>query len=187
MILLTNDVERAVKILQRNYGNSELISEQLMNDVKWSKDVTNSKSFQGFSNMVEIFSTTVANLGEISHITGKEQVKVLLMKLPENIAISIGRQQEKRWGAIFTCLNSRAVHIELAHSLSTDSVTMAIRRFRGRLKKIHCDNRTNFKGAETELRRALDELDGVYLNEVFADTGMIWKFNPPAAPHFGGV
>jgi hypothetical protein len=29
------------------------------------------------------------------------------------------------------------------------------------------------------LRRALDELDGVHLNEVFADAEMIWKFNPP--------
>jgi hypothetical protein len=34
MILLTNNVERAVKILQRNYGNSGIIFEQLMNDVK---------------------------------------------------------------------------------------------------------------------------------------------------------
>jgi hypothetical protein len=106
------------------------------------------------------------------------------------ITISIGRRREKRWGAIFTCLNSRAVHIEVAASLSTDSAIMAIRRFRARrgsIKEIHCDNGTNFRGAETELRRALDELDGAYLNEAFADTGMIWKFNPPAAPHFGGV
>jgi hypothetical protein len=51
MILLTNDAEKAVKILQRNYGNSEVILEQLMNDVKYSKDVTNSNSCQGFSNM----------------------------------------------------------------------------------------------------------------------------------------
>jgi hypothetical protein len=73
-----------------------------------------------------------------------------------------------------------------AASLSTDSVIMAIRRFcgrRGRIKEIHCDNGTNFKGAEIDLRRALDELDGVYLNEVFAGTGMIWKFNLPGAPH----
>jgi hypothetical protein len=77
------------------------------------------------------------------------------------ITKSIERQQEKRWGEIFTCLNSRPVHIELAASLSTDSVIMAIRRFRGRrgrLKEIHCDNRTNFKGAETELRTCCENL-----------------------------
>jgi hypothetical protein len=51
MILPTNDAEKAVKILQRNYGKSEIILEQLMNDVKYSKDVTNSNSCQGFSNM----------------------------------------------------------------------------------------------------------------------------------------
>jgi hypothetical protein len=83
MILLTNDVERAVKILQRNYGNSEIIFEQLMNDVNWSKDVTNSKSFQGFSYMVE-------NEVEISHTTGKELVKLLLMKLPKYLRIQWG-------------------------------------------------------------------------------------------------
>jgi hypothetical protein len=33
---------------------------------------------------------------------------------------------------IFTCLNSRAIHIELPASLSTDSAIMAKRRFRGR-------------------------------------------------------
>lgn len=61
--------------------------------------------------------------------------------------VKIGRRQEKRWGALFTCLNSRAIHIELAASLSTDSAIMAIRRFRGRrgaVKVMYSDNGTNF-------------------------------------------
>jgi hypothetical protein len=64
---------------------------------------------------------------------------------------------------MFTCLNSRATHIELVSSLSTDSALMAIRRIRGRrgaLKKMYFDNGTNFQGAETEVQKSLLELDG---------------------------
>jgi hypothetical protein len=43
MILLTNDAERAVKNLKKNYGSSETILEQLLNEVKCSKDAMNSK------------------------------------------------------------------------------------------------------------------------------------------------
>jgi hypothetical protein len=72
-------------------------------------------------------------------------------------------RQAKRWGVIFTCLNSRAIHIEIPASLSTDSAIMAIRRFRGRrgdFKIMYSDNGTIFRGSETELKKALLELDG---------------------------
>jgi hypothetical protein len=72
------------------------------------------------------------------------EVKSFRKKEVKNSAIGwrrmiIRKRQEKRWGTIFTCLNSRAIHIELASSFSTDSAIMAIKRFRGRtgaLKKI---------------------------------------------------
>ena len=53
---------------------------------------------------------------------------------------------------------SRAVHLELAHSLDTDSCIAAIRRFmcrRVRSRRLMSDNGTNFVAAERELRDSL--------------------------------
>ena len=60
-----------------------------------------------------------------------------------------GRSVVKRWGAIFTCMNSRAIHLELATSLEADCFINVFRRFvnrRGPPKFIYSDNETNFRG-----------------------------------------
>ena len=62
----------------------------------------------------------------------------------------------KRYGALFTCLVSRAVHIEVASSLESSSFIQALRRFiarRGPVREIRTDNGTNFVGARNELLR----------------------------------
>lgn len=45
------------------------------------------------------------------------------------LEVTVGRHREKRHVALFTCLTSRAVHLEVAASLSTDSAIYALRRF----------------------------------------------------------
>ncbi|CAB3250196.1 unnamed protein product [Arctia plantaginis] len=76
--------------------------------------------------------------------------------------ITIGRRREKRWGVLFTCLTTRAVHLELAASLSSDSAILALRRLiarRGQPAIILSDCGTNFVGANKELRAALRGLN----------------------------
>ena len=71
--------------------------------------------------------------------------------------IKEGRKNLKRYGIIFTCLASRAVHIETVNSMETNSFILSLRRFigrRGNVRSIRSDNGSNFVGAENELRRA---------------------------------
>jgi transposase InsO family protein len=104
--------------------------------------------------------------------------------------ITIGRRREKRWGVLFTCLATRAVHLELAASLSSDSAILALRRLiarRGQPATILSDCGTNFVGANKELRAALRGLNARRLQGEALTKGIDWRFNPPAAPHMGGV
>ena len=73
------------------------------------------------------------------------------------------RSQVKHYGAMFTCMNCRAVHIEITHSLDTHSLILALRCLivkRGNIQTIFSDNGSNFISSENKLRRALlEEMD----------------------------
>ncbi|XP_068204676.1 uncharacterized protein [Palaemon carinicauda] len=101
-----------------------------------------------------------------------------------------GRQIRKRYGVLFTCLSTRAIHIETANSLDTSSFINALRSFvarRGNVKKICCDNGTNFHGAEKELRKSLQEMNDDQVRAFLSKESISWTFNPPTASHMGGV
>ena len=70
------------------------------------------------------------------------------------------RSTVKRWGLLFTCLSSRAIHLETINTLTTDSFINAFRRFtcrRGKVRELRCDRGTNFIGGRSVLEQ--EELD----------------------------
>ena len=76
--------------------------------------------------------------------------------------IKVRRSIVKRYGCVFTCLYSRAIHIEVCTDLSSDSFILALRRFialRGPVAMIRCDQGTNFVGASNELKLSLEKMD----------------------------
>ena len=104
--------------------------------------------------------------------------------------VKIGRRNEKRWCCLFTCFAVRAVHIEIIPKLDTNCCLNAIMRFisrRGKPVKMISDNGTNFVGAEKELAEYIAAWNKVRIEEHLIQQGIRWKFNPPAAPHFGRV
>ncbi|XP_062709889.1 uncharacterized protein LOC134288601 [Aedes albopictus] len=104
-------------------------------------------------------------------------------------AIKVKRSNVKRWVALFTCLVTRAVHLEVVASLSTESCKLAFRRFidrRGAPTEIYTDNGTNFQGTCRELAKQLSNVNEG-LAETFTDAKTRWHFIPPASPHMGGV
>ena len=107
--------------------------------------------------------------------------------------IKEGRKELKRYGVLFTCMSTRAVHLETANSLSTDSFLNAYRRFvcrRGPVRQMRSDQGTNFVGAKGELKESLNEMDNdVIRNELLRRNcdWIIQKMNVPYASHMGGV
>ena len=96
----------------------------------------------------------------------------------------------KRYGCIFTCLVTRAVHIEVAHSLDSNSFLMALHRFmarRGKPQKIFSDNGSNFVAADRELAEEIQTINTKKLRDELVLEAIEWQFNPPHAPHMGGV
>ncbi len=105
------------------------------------------------------------------------------------LLVKIGRRTEKRWGILFKCLTSRAIHLDLLPSMSTDSFLMALRRFiarRGTPAELWSDQGTNFRGGQRELREAYAALVPDIQHQL-ARQRIHFHFNPPSAPHFGGV
>ena len=58
---------------------------------------------------------------------------------------------------------------------------------RGYPNTIINDNGTNFVGAANELKAFMNEWDKAKIESDVAQKKIVWKFNPPGAPHFGGI
>ncbi|XP_062700012.1 uncharacterized protein LOC115258713 [Aedes albopictus] len=104
--------------------------------------------------------------------------------------IILGRRLEKRWVLLATCLTTRAIHLQIVHTMTTDSCIMALRNVmsrRGVPAVIYSDRGTNFQGASKELNSAVKNLDQERLATEFTTSHTSWAFIPPASPHMGGA
>ncbi|XP_055590186.1 uncharacterized protein LOC129742320 [Uranotaenia lowii] len=96
--------------------------------------------------------------------------------------------------AVFICLATKAIHMELVGDLTTQAFIAALRRFAARRNKpdlIMCDNGKNFVGA----RRELADLHKMFKQQQFqndviraaSDDSIEFRFIPARSPNFGGL
>lgn len=112
---------------------------------------------------------------------------------PYNIKTSRlrGSKIYKCYIAIFICLATKAVHVEVVSELSTQAFLASFKRFVGRRglpTDVYSDNGTNFVGADKILQKLIRA--NTNFNEILYDTtkrGIKWHFIPPRSPHFGGI
>ena len=103
-----------------------------------------------------------------------------------------GAKLIKAYMCLFICMSTKAVHIELVTELTTQAFLAALNRFigrRGKPSNIYSDNGSNYRGANTELKKIYDFLirNSEYLATQLANDFIKWHFIPAASPSFGGI
>ena len=110
---------------------------------------------------------------------------------PFLVKMGRGKTRQKRYICLFTCLNTRAVHLEVIYRMNTDSFLNAFWRFthrRGIPLKVVSDNGKNFVSGEKEIADIFENSESQ--NQIKRESsakGIEWSFNPPCTPHAGGV
>ena len=130
----------------------------------------------------------MADLPEVRVVAEKPPFTFVGVDYFGPLEVKQGRSRVKRYGCLFTCLITRAVHIELAHSLDTDSMINALRRFisvRGYPEQVRRDQGSNFTKADKELKEAIEEWNQHKINNFCRQKKIEWIFNPPSASHMG--
>ena len=101
-----------------------------------------------------------------------------------------GQANSKRWAILFTCLTTRAIHIEVVEEMTSSSFINALRRFvaiRGNVKSFRSDRGTNFVGATDSLKIDTINVEEGKVKTFLYNQGTVWIFNPPHSSHMGGV
>lgn len=100
------------------------------------------------------------------------------------------RKIVKSYVCIFVCMFSKAIHLELAPDLTSESFLKALKRFvsrRGLCKTLFSDNASNFKGANNEIITIQKLLAQDPFLNYLAQHNIEWKFLPARSPHMGGL
>ncbi|XP_057333725.1 uncharacterized protein LOC130672928 [Microplitis mediator] len=101
------------------------------------------------------------------------------------------RNKIKVYVAIYVCLSTKAVHLELVCDLTTEAFLASLKRLfarRGKSTEIYSDNATNFVGANRELQQLVNSEEySSSLKQYLDSQHTAWHFILPRAPHFGGL
>ena len=108
------------------------------------------------------------------------------------LVVNKRRSEVKRYGALFTCMASRTIHIEVTFNLDTGSFILALRRIiarRENLRPIYSDNESNLIGTERELKKTYSEMNDKIQSfmEGIGEDWIKWHKNLLFASHMGGV
>ena len=98
-----------------------------------------------------------------------------------------GRSRKKVWIALFTCMVSRAVHLEAVPDLTSETFLQALQSLawkKGTPRVLMSDNATTFVRANKIL---LDLANTSQVKNSLALKGISWKFTPARAPWFGAI
>lgn len=101
-----------------------------------------------------------------------------------------GSANSKRWAILFTCLTTRAIHIEVVEEMSSNVFINAMRRFiaiRGRVNIFRSDRGTNFVGATNALHIEAINVEDDTMKNFLRGSRTVWLFNPPHSSHMGGA
>jgi hypothetical protein len=100
----------------------------------------------------------------------------------------------KGYIAVFICFVTKAIHLEVVTSMTTEAFLAALRRFiarTGRPRTIFSNNGTNFQGAANQLHELYQLLHSssemATIQDFLTSEGCDWRFIPPHGPHFGGL
>lgn len=99
----------------------------------------------------------------------------------------------KGYVAIFICMVTKAVHLELVSDLTTPTFLAAFRRMcarRGTPKHVFTDNGTNFVGAARLLQEEFKHRNTLFSSELHNELQQLhieWHFNAPLWPTAGGL
>ncbi|KAH0811897.1 hypothetical protein GEV33_010894 [Tenebrio molitor] len=99
-------------------------------------------------------------------------------------------RKTKVYIALFICLVTKAIHLELVGNLTSESFLAALKRFisrRGHVTDLFSDNATNFKGADKELCNFFKSVNFQNVTDALTPCNISWHFIPPRSPTFGGL
>ncbi|KRX36653.1 hypothetical protein T05_13844 [Trichinella murrelli] len=131
--------------------------------------------------MAALPSSRVVEAAAFAH-TGMDFAGPLLIRVGKKATF-------KCYVCLFTCMASRAVHLELVPEMTTARVMQALRRFiarRGRPEIIQSDNFRSFKAAASKLRQLWRHVDVDRVQRELVGHRIHWKFITERAPWMGG-